>query len=56
MILTDEKIRFIKRVTELERYNAVLQHENRTLLNTIRNIQDDSEFNQRYRAISRSST
>ena len=47
MILTDEKIRFIKRVTELERYNAVLQHENRTLLNTIRNIQDDSEFNQR---------
>jgi hypothetical protein len=49
--MTDEKIRFVKRLIELEKTNSLLVAENNTLKNTLKSIEDDVEFNIKYRVI-----
>ena len=56
MFLTNEKLRFINRVIDLEQDNAKLVSENRTLKNHLRSVQNDTEFNSRYRTVYRSSS
>jgi hypothetical protein len=51
MMMTDEKIRFVKRLIELEKTNFLLAAENNTLKNKLKSIEDDVEFNIKYRAI-----
>jgi hypothetical protein len=51
MMMTDEKIRFVKRLIELEKTNSLLVAENNTLKNTLKSIEDDVEFNIKYRVI-----
>ena len=51
MMMTDEKIRFVKRLIDLEKTNSLLAAENNTLKNKLKSIEDDVEFNIKYRAI-----
>lgn len=51
MMMTDEKIRFVKRLVELEKTNSLLAAENNTLKNTLKRIENDVEFNIKYMAI-----
>jgi len=53
MMLTDEKIRFIKRLTEVERTNNLLLSENKLLKFKLEKLRNDTEFNERHNAISR---
>lgn len=53
MMLTDEKIRFIKRLTEVERKYDLLLSENKLLKFKLEKLRNDTEFNERHNAISR---